>query len=116
MTHEDAKAFAADWQDAWNSRDLTRILAHYADDVVFRSRKAVARVGSGEVVGKPALQDYWAKALAAQPDLRFEVIDVFAGYEMVTLTYRNHAGVLAAEVLWFGPDGLVIQAAACHAV
>ena len=32
--------FASEWQAAWNSHDLSRILAHYADGVVFRSATA----------------------------------------------------------------------------
>lgn len=34
---------------------------------------------------------------------------------MMVITYENHRGVLAAETLYFGADGLVTQAAACHA-
>ena len=28
----DALAFAREWVDAWNSRDLDRIMAHYTED------------------------------------------------------------------------------------
>ncbi len=111
----DYQAFARDWQDAWNSHDLTRILSHYTDDIVFRSRKAKSLVGTGLVEGKPALQDYWARALANQPDLRFRVIGVFEGHEMMVLTYENHRGVIAAETLEFDGHGLVHRASACHA-
>ncbi len=33
----DYDAFAIEWEAAWNAHDLNRILAHYAEDVVFRS-------------------------------------------------------------------------------
>lgn len=111
----DAEAFAADWQAAWNSHDLDRILAHYAPEVVFRSRKALALTGAGEVRGLPALRAYWAAALAAQPDLAFRVTRVYAGHGMLVIAYRNHRGVEAAETLRFAPDGKVIEASACHA-
>lgn len=110
----DATAFAQDWAAAWNSHDLDRILAHYAPDIVFRSRKAIPLTGAGEVRGLPALRAYWAAALDRQPDLRFELVSVFAGHEMVVIVYRNHAGVTAVETLRFGPDGLVVEAAASH--
>jgi ketosteroid isomerase-like protein len=42
--------FAHEWIGAWNSRDLERILAHYADDVVFRSPMAAKVLpGTGRV-------------------------------------------------------------------
>ena len=71
-------------------------------------------VGHGELHGKIALRGYWQRALAAQPDLSFVVVDVLRGHGMMVITYRNQRDVLAAETLRFGPDGLVIEASACH--
>ena len=65
--------------------------------------------------GKAALRAYWGKALLAQPDLSFVIVDVLHGHGMLVITYRNQRGVLAAETLRFGPDGLVVEASACHA-
>ena len=110
----DRIAFARDWEAAWNAHDLDRIMAHYRDDILFHSAKAVALTGRGEVVGKAALRSYWAKALARQPDLRFAVTDVFLGHEMMVICYRNHRDVLAAETLYLDDAGLVYRAAACH--
>lgn len=107
--------FAVDWEAGWNSHDLDRIMAHYSDGIVFRSKKAAALVGRGELRGKAALRDYWARALERQPDLRFEVVQVFEGHDMCVIAYRNQRGVEAAETLWFGKDGLAHMAAACHA-
>ena len=112
----DYTAFAKEWEDAWNSHDLTRILSHYADDIVFRSQKAMRLVGAGELKGKGPLMAYWAQALEQQPDLRFTVQDVFHGHGMLVISYFNHKGVLAAETLRFGPDGRVVEASACHAL
>jgi ketosteroid isomerase-like protein len=110
-----ARAFAEDWVAAWNRHDLERILSHYAEDVVFRSRKAARLVGTGTVKGKAALRDYWSKALAGQPDLKFTLGAVYLGHEMVTLAYRNQRGIEATETFQFGADGRVIRSAACHA-
>ncbi|MEO9574704.1 MAG: nuclear transport factor 2 family protein [Lentilitoribacter sp.] len=110
----DFDAFAEAWEAAWNSHDLDRILAHYSSDIIFRSHKAVRLTGSGELHGKDALRAYWAKALAEQPDLSFVVVDVLHGHGMLVIAYRNHRDVLAAETLRFGPDGLVVEASACH--
>jgi len=110
----DPETFAQAWERGWNSHDLDVILSHYRGDIVFRSRKAVPLTGRGEVHGRAALRAYWAAALDRQPDLRFAVRDVFAGHEMMVITYTNHRGFLAAETLWFDADGMVWQAAACH--
>ncbi|MBB96530.1 MAG: hypothetical protein CML68_18275 [Rhodobacteraceae bacterium] len=108
------REFAAEWERGWNSHDLDLIMSHYSDDIVFRSRKAVALTGDGEMRGKDALQAYWAAALQKQPDLAFRVQTVFEGHGMIVIVYLNHRDVLAAETLYFGADGLVYQAAACH--
>ena len=110
----DPRSFAREWAAAWNSHDLDRILAHVREDVVFTSRKALALIGDGEVRGRTALRRYWAAALAEQPDLRFDVVEVFEGFRTLVITYRNHRGVLAAETLIFDEQGLVYRAAACH--
>ncbi len=105
----DALAFAKAWEDGWNSHDLDVIMSHYHDEIVFRSRKAIQLVGTGEIHGKRALREYWAAALARQPDLKFSVQDVFEGHEMLVVSYTNHKGVLATETLYFDDSGRVIK-------
>ena len=112
----DYAAFAIEWEAAWNSHSLDRILAHYSEDVVFRSQKAAHLVGSGELRGKATLRAYWDRALRKQPDLSFSVVDVMHGHGVMVITYRNQRNVLAAETLRFGTDGLVVEASACHAL
>ena len=102
--------FAQDWQDGWNSHDLDRIMAHYHKDVVFRSVKAQALVGRGKLIGRHELCRYWAKALERQPDLKFQVHEVFQGYQMMTLSYRNQNNIFATETVYFNAEGLVFRA------
>ncbi|MEO0362977.1 MAG: nuclear transport factor 2 family protein [Pseudomonadota bacterium] len=109
-----AQGWAAEWAAGWNAHDLDRIMTHYAEEIVFRSRKAIPLAGAGEVVGKPALRAYWAAALDRQPDLRFTVEAVYGGHRTLVVAYVNHRGVRAAETLWFGEDGRAVMAAACH--
>lgn len=110
----DGPTFAAVWEQDWNSHDLDRIMRHYRDDIVFRSKKAIRLVGRGEIKGKPALREYWATAIDRQPELRFRVQDVFEGHGMLVISYLNHLDVFATETLYFDDDGRVFQAAACH--
>jgi ketosteroid isomerase-like protein len=110
MTTADPAAFATQWVADWNARDLDRILAHYADDVVFRSPIA-ARVrpdSGGILAGKAALADYWGAALPMIPDLHFTLEETFATVGGLTILYRNQRGQQVAESLLFGDDGLVV--------
>lgn len=110
-----ARAFAEDWIAAWNAHDLDRILSHYAEEIVFLSPLAQKRVGDGRVVGIAALKDYWSQGLAAQPELHFELLDVFVGHAAVTILYRNHRGQSAAETFEFEASGKVVRSFACYA-
>jgi len=116
ITREFSEAFAKDWIEAWNARDLDRILSHYAEDFEMSSPIIRSLVGeaSGTLKGKPAVRGYWAKALAAIPDLRFELVNVFTGAATTTVCYRGHRG-LAAEVFHFGKSGKVTLAFAHYA-
>ncbi len=114
VTDDEARAFAQEWIEAWNSHDLERILAHYADEIVFLSPIARQRVGSGRLIGIPALRSYWGAGLQAQPNLTFELLEVLRGHECVTLLYRNHKGQTVAETAEFGPSGKIVRSFACY--
>lgn len=114
MTEVEMRAFAIEWEAAWNAHDLHRILSHYTDDVQFRSRKAIPVMGTGLIDGKDALHLYWSGALSRQPDLHFTVQGVYLGADMMVIRYRNQLDVDATETLYFNADGVVFQAAACH--
>ena len=112
-----AQRFAQDWVAAWNSHDLDRILAHYAEDFEMSSPVIVAVTGdaSGRLKGKPAVRAYWAKALQLIPDLHFELRAVLLGVDSITLYYQGHRG-LVAEVLHFGSDLQVVRAYAHYVI
>jgi ketosteroid isomerase-like protein len=106
MPTPDPMRFAAQW----SARDVEAVLAHYADDVVFSSPTALrfAPQSEGTVRDKDALRDYWARALRGNPDLHFELIDVYTGIDAVVLHYRTQAGALVNEVLTFPDDRVAI--------
>ena len=106
--------FARDWIAAWNSRDLDSLLAHYAEDVEFRSPLAARLLGeaSGTVRGKQHLREYFSKALAAFPgDLGLELLGVYRGVDSVVLHFQAR-GRRAAEVMEMNSDGVVRRALA----
>ncbi|HEY7067818.1 MAG TPA: nuclear transport factor 2 family protein [Chloroflexota bacterium] len=111
LTEERAQALAVEWIAAWNAHDLDVILAHYADDVVFTSPFVGRLMGAGQdtVHGKAALREYFARGLAAYPDLAFELRTVLVGVDSVTLYYRSVGGRLAAEVMQLDAAGRVAR-------
>ena len=117
ISSEFAEEFAQEWIEAWNSHDLERILSHYADDFEMSSPVIVqiADEPTGKLRGKAAGGEYWAKALAANPALHFELITTLRGVDSVTLYYRGGRG-LSAEVFHFGPGGSVARAFAHYVV
>ena len=112
-----AARFAEEWIDAWNHRDVARVLALYADDFEMASPYIVtiAREPSGRLRGKPAVERYWRRALEGVPHLRFELRSVLEGVGSFTLLYVGHDGRLVAEVMQPGADGRVVRAHAHYA-
>lgn len=112
-----AEAFAKEWLAAWNSRDLERVLSHYADEFELSSPLIVTFGGepSGRLKGKAAIRAYWAKCLQAVPDLKLEAIAVLLGVgNSMALHYRSLNGRLAIELLEFGEGGKVVKASALY--
>jgi len=110
-----SQEFANEWVEAWNSHDIDKILAHYADDFEMTSPiiNVIENEPKGKLIGKTAVRRYWEKALALNPDLHFDIIAVFSGVESVVIHYQGHRG-LSAEVFHFGGDGKVIKSYAYY--
>ena len=100
--------FAEQWARDWNAHDIDALLTHFTDDVVFTSPVAVRLFGGDGVIrGKEALRNYWAEGVRLIPDLRFEVLAVYAGISTLVINYRNQAGGVVCEVLTF--DGPLVR-------
>jgi ketosteroid isomerase-like protein len=110
----DAERFAKEWVDAWNSHDLDRVLAHYADDFQMTSPFIVQLMSesTGTIKGKEKVRAYWAKALARIPDLHFDLIEVLTSVDSITIYYQAVLEKRAAEVLFFNENGKVRRAVA----
>jgi hypothetical protein len=109
------RAYADRWISSWNDHDVEAVLAGFADDVVFTSPTAlrVVPASAGTIRGKAALREYWTLGLQAAPDLRFELLGVYAGIDTLALSFRNQVGAGAIEALTFR-DGLVVVGHATH--
>lgn len=113
----DHREFASEWVQAWNSRDLERVLSHYDDSVTLISPRArlVLGVEDGAVHGKPALRDYIKRALEKVPDLTCTLDRVFSGVNSVVIEFHTSYGRHGAEFMDFGRDGRVMRVVAHYA-
>jgi hypothetical protein len=113
-TELEAKSFAREWIEAWNSHDLDSILSHYAENVVLTSPVAAKLLNdpSGTVEGSTALRSYFQRGLAAYPNLHFELLDVMQGLSSIVLCYINQKGTKTAEFMEFGKDGKIARVVA----
>lgn len=105
-------AFAREWAQAWNARDLDRVLAHFSDAIVFSSPKAVDAVGQPTVHGKPALRAYWERALTQISALEFIIVATMwdPSFRRLAIIYDrkvNGRADRAIELLTLNPGGLV---------
>lgn len=109
LTSLSPEAFAAEWIAAWNAHDIERILSHYAEDAVLVSPIVATRLGieSGRLEGKAALRAYFARGLAAYPDLRFTFRRVLGGVGSLVIDYLSADGRPAAEFMAFNAAGQV---------
>jgi 8-oxo-dGTP pyrophosphatase MutT (NUDIX family) len=113
------EAVARAWLDAFNGRDLERLLALYADDAVHTSPKLRDRKPEtkGEIRGKAALQAWWADAMQRLPSMRYEEQHLVASGGRVFMEYLRtvdgEAPMLVAEVLVM-KDGRIVSSHVYH--
>jgi ketosteroid isomerase-like protein len=114
---EFARSFAREWVKAWNDHDLEAILSHYAEDVVFHSPRIRMVTGRevDSVFGKAELRAYWSKALEQSRDLFFEMDQVLAGSDALTVLYTNQRSQYVAETFVFGKGRKVARSIATYA-
>jgi uncharacterized protein (TIGR02246 family) len=109
-------ALGREWITAWNSRDLERVLALYAEDSEMTSDRipALGFDGSGTLRGKASIRAYWDKALQLLPNLHFELIDTYVSPDSIVVFYRNERGARICEYLRLDAEGKIIQGSANH--
>lgn len=112
----DLSSLGRDWIAAWNSRDLERILALYAEDSEMTSDRiqALGFDSGGTLRGKAKLRMYWGKALQLVTGLHFDLIDLFVSPDSVVVFYANERGARICEYLRVDADGRIVQGSANH--
>jgi ketosteroid isomerase-like protein len=118
MSIADAQAFAEDWIEGFNSKDLARILPHYTDDVKLISpiylRWTDGRTDT--VVGVDELERYFATALQRYTDLRFTLLEVAEGTRSLCIRYHTNLGGRIAMECFERNEAGKAERVTCHYV
>jgi ketosteroid isomerase-like protein len=90
---DDIRALVGAWVDAFNARDLEAILALYADDIVTETPLLLklGREAGPRLEGKPALRDYFTRALAAAGSIHFTPVHLAVDGDVALLEYDREA-------------------------
>ena len=119
MTAQALTDIANSWFAAFNSQDIDRLLALYADDAEHYSPKLKVRQPEtqGLIKGKKALRTWWQGAFDRLPTLRYEVIRLTPFEDRIFMEYVRH--VAGEEDLYVGEmleirNGLIIASAVFH--
>jgi len=112
----DLAALGREWVEAWNSRDLERVLTLYSDEAEMTSDRIpeVAGEPSGTLHGKDALRSYWGKVFTLIPNLHFTLIDTYVSPDSVVVFYQNDRGKRVCEYLRLDAAGKIRQGSANH--
>lgn len=109
FTDQSAQSFAIQWIDAWNSHDLTAIMALYSNHIRFYSPYIIKLEmnAAGMITTKDELEKYFGKALGIYTDLHFELHEVLNGAGSVILYYKSVNNRMAAEMMEFDESGKI---------
>lgn len=108
MTKEFANQFSLEWIQAWNNKDINKIMSHYTEDFEMTSPviTSLTNEASGTIKGKEAVKEYWSKAIKANLNLHFILVNVFIGVNSIVINYKSHRG-LSSEVFYFNANNKV---------
>lgn len=113
MTKEFTHDFARKWVEAWNSRDINRILDHYSEDFSIQTPMAIKLFpeSRGTISGKEMVRKYWEKGLEQIPDLQFDLKDLLTGIDSISIYYTNiSTNTDAVEMMYFDDQGKISRA------
>jgi len=109
MMKRDARTFANEWIESWNSHDLDRILLHYNENFEITTPMIKIELGieTETLKGKEEIRNYWEAAFKKLPDLHFELKDVTVSVESIAVYYKSVFDKMAIEVMFFDEEGKV---------
>jgi hypothetical protein len=100
-TEKDLRSLVDDWIEAWNAKDLDRIMRHYDSSVVFEANTVVRRWNrpDGILRGADELREHFRMGLEVAPTLHFELEEVFSAPSGYAALYRRDNGNRVLDVV-----------------
>jgi hypothetical protein len=99
----DQVAVVVDWLDACRNRDLTALLALYADDAKLECQCGEVEYGEG----RAGLESYWRPRLASLAPNAFGLEEITPTAEGVVIDYLSHEGKPVRIAFSFTPDARI---------
>lgn len=119
MTPENLQSIAYRWFEAFNKKEIEKLLSLYDDEATHFSPKLKIRQPetNGMVIGKQAMYDWWQDAFERLPSLHYKVTSLTANADRVFMEYirqvQGEQDMLVAEVLEIR-DGKIIASRVYH--
>lgn len=85
MNQQELESFCSRWLASWSGNHPEDLLAFYSEDVFYRDPG-----GPEGVHGKAALRRYFEKLLAANPNWKWEMVELMPTEKGFTLKWRTH--------------------------
>lgn len=105
MSPENLQSIAFRWFEAFNNKELEKLLSLYDDEAQHFSPKLKIRQPEtdGLVIGKEAMRAWWQDAFNRLPSLHYKVTSLTANSDRVFMEYirqvTDEEDMLVAEVL-----------------
>ena len=119
MTSETLQSIAFRWFEAFNAKQLEKLLSLYESDAQHYSPKLKIRQPetNGLVIGVEAMRVWWQDAFDRLPSLKYELTSLTANSDRVFMEYirkvDGEEDMLVAEVLEI-KDGKIIKSRVYH--
>ncbi|MCL9804932.1 nuclear transport factor 2 family protein [Flavobacterium amniphilum] len=119
MSPENLQSIAYRWFDAFNTKQLEKLLTLYDDEAQHFSPKLKIRQPEtqGLIIGKEAMRVWWQDAFDRLPSLNYKVTSLTANSDRVFMEYvrkvEGEEDMLVAEVLEVR-DGKIIASRVYH--
>ena len=119
MSPENLQSIAYRWFDAFNTKQLEKLLALYDDEAQHFSPKLKIRQPETEglIIGKEAMRVWWQDAFDRLPSLNYKVTSLTANTDRVFMEYIRQVDgeedMLVAEVLEVR-DGKIVASRVYH--
>lgn len=109
------QSIAMKWFDAFNSKNLDKLLDLYDDEAQHFSPKLKIRQPEtkGLIIGKEAMRVWWKEAFDRLPTLHYKVTSLTANTDRVFMEYirqvEGEDDILVAEVLEIKDDKIIFS-------